>query len=316
MKTLTRKVFVFGAALILAMVLTSATGSPRRVYARCGTGVTSQIWSESNSRQTTDTVGGKTTSTQDWSNRLEINSDNGNDHSKSVTRHVNPDGSSHEHTETHGTDQGIGGKECYPEENGKPWGADTRKDDDKDAKGNRKEHYEEIFNKNGKCTKYVRDSKWDSKGNLIKKTESTTDVPCGKYILEVSYKGFIDVTHSTITYGPNTAKIYLETNANTYEGKYEGVFDAKMTGKCEGPGTFPVSYDVTATKEDEFGEMDFSVKGSRGASVTITCEGWGSGSDTEATKKNTYTFKLPAEDGASKTYAEGAITLTFTLKKR
>jgi hypothetical protein len=193
MKKLMRKVSVFGAALILAMVLTSATGTPKCVYARCGDGVTSQIWSESNVRRTIDTVGGKTTNTQDVSHRYEINSDNGVDSTHLDTHHVNPDGSSHEHTETHATDQGIGGNECYPEENGKPWKADTRKDDDKDAKGNRKEHYEEIFDKNGKCTKYVRDREWDSKGNLIKETESRTDVPCGKWILEWKREGNLSV---------------------------------------------------------------------------------------------------------------------------
>jgi hypothetical protein len=137
----------------------------------------------------------------------------------------------------------------------------------------------------------------------------------GNYNLEVSFKGFIDVTHSTITYGPNTAKVYLENKANTYEGKYEGVFDAKMTGKCEGFGTFPVSYDVTAAKEDEFGDLDFSVKESKDASAFVSCLG-SSGSDTEPTKTKTYAFKLPAEDGASKTFTEWAITLTFTLKKQ
>jgi hypothetical protein len=88
---------------------------------------------------------------------------------------------------------------------GKPWKADTpRKDDDKDAKGNRKEHHEEIIDKNGKCcTKYARDSEWDSKGNLIKKTESRTDVPCDKYILEWNRVGNLSVNGAITQWGPN-----------------------------------------------------------------------------------------------------------------
>jgi hypothetical protein len=276
MKTLTRKVCVFVAALILAVVLTSATGTPRCVYARCGTGVTTQIWNETNIRQNTDTVGGKTSDTQDISERTEIHRDNGEDSAYSVTHHVNPDGSSHEHTESHGTDQGIGGNECYPEMGGKPWKSDTRKDDDKDSKGNRKEHYEEIINKNGKCTKYVRDSEWDSKGNLIKNTESRTDVPCGKWILEWKRVGNSSGDGVEILFGPNTTNIYLEPKGDgTYIGKGEGVCDQNYGGKCTGHLDRPFSVDVTA-KEVKFGdqdELEFSMKATWGQRGFITCEG-------------------------------------------
>jgi hypothetical protein len=318
MKTLMRKASVFAAALFLAVVLTSAVESPRYAYARCGTGVTTQIWSELNNRQTSDTVGGKTSETQDISSRSKHHSNNGTDSTSDTTLHINPDGSSHEHDEFHATDQGIGGNECYPEMEGKPWKGDVTNDDDKDPKGNRKRHHEEIIEKNGKCEKTIRDWEWNTKGELIKDTGwVSTDIPCSKYNLEVLYKGSIDVTHSIITYGPNIAEVHLEDKGNSYAGKFESVFDAKMTGKCDGFGTFPVSYDVTATKEDDFGEMDFIVKETKGKSAVVSCEGK-SGMDTELTKTKTYTFKLTAEDGASTTFTipPGYITLTFTLKTK
>jgi hypothetical protein len=141
----------------------------------------------------------------------------------------------------------------------------------------------------------------------------------GKYVLEVLYQGFISVTHSTITYGPNTAKVYLENKQGTHEGGYEGEFDAKMTGECTGSGTFPVSYDVSA-KEVKVGnqdELDFSVKETKGAMAAVACWG-GSGGVTQPTKTNNYTFTLPPEVGASKTYSipPGYVTLTFTLRKQ
>jgi hypothetical protein len=141
----------------------------------------------------------------------------------------------------------------------------------------------------------------------------------GKYVLEVLFQGFISVTHSTITYGPNTATVDLENKQGTHEGSYEGIFDAKMTGECTGSGTFPVTYDVTA-KEVKVGnqdELDFSVKETQGAMAAVSCWG-GSGGVTEPTKTNTYTFTLPLEDGASKTYSipPGYVTLTFTLRKQ
>ena len=314
MKTLTRKVCVFGAAMILAMLLSGARGLPSRAFNECERNTSWNIWNELDSRQRSDTVNGKTTNTQDVSDRSEHHSSRGEESTSLQTHRTNADGSSHGHQEYHYSDPE--GKGCHNSD-GIPWKGDLRGDDDVDAKGNHKRHVESINEKGGICTKYVDDYEWDRKGKLIKETHTKTEVPCNKWSLEVSFNGFIDVSHSTITYGPNTVVVYLETKANTYEGKYEGVFDAKMTGKCEGFGTFPVSYDVTASKEDEFGDLDFSVKESMGASATVFCLG-GSGSDTEPTKTNTYTFKLPAEDGASHTESipPGYVTLTFTLKKR
>jgi hypothetical protein len=320
MKTLTRKVCVFCAALILAVVLTSATGSPRRAYAGCGSDVSWQIRSEMDDRQTSDTVGGKTTDTQDISSRSEQHSDNGQDSSDVQTNHVNPDGSSHDHEEYHYSDSQ--GKGCYSD--GVPWKGDSRDDDDTDSKGNRKEHHEEIIEKNGKCEKYVRDREWDSKGKLIKETHSNTDVPCGKYILEWSRVGNVSAGGVEVLWGPNTTKIYLEPKGDgTSKGNGEGVIDAKWVGKCVGFATQPFSVDVTA-KEVKFGdqdELDFSVKVTMSSSGFITCDGKGiSQSNPPVTFTNN--FSIPIEDGATFTKVvpmpagSGQITDTFTLKKR
>ena len=315
MKTMVRKAGVCVAALIFGVTLTAATGLPRPAYNECERNTSWSIWSELDSYQRSDTVNGKTTSTQDTSSRSEHHSSRGEESTQVQTSHTNADGTSHSHQEAHFSDPE--GKGCHNSD-GKPWKGSIRGDDDVDSEGNHKRHAEAIEEKDGKCIKWVDDWEWDRKGKLIKESHSKTEVPCGKWILEVLYKGFIDVTHSTITIGPNTAKIYLESKGDgSYVGSYEGVFDAEMTGECEIFGTFPVSYDVTASKEDEFGDLDFSVKESKGAFATGVCRGRSS-SDTEPTKTNTYTFKLPAEDGASHTESipPGYITLTFTLKKR
>jgi hypothetical protein len=314
MKTLTRKIWVFSTVIILAILLSGARGLPTRTYNECERNTSWSIWSVLDDRQTSDTVGGKTTETQDVSSRSEQHSSRGEETTDTQINRVNPDGSTHDHEETTYSDPE--GKGCSSD--GIPQKSRHSRDDDTDSKGNRKEHAEEIIEKNGKCVKNVRDWEWDAKGKLIKDTGwVSTDVPCSMYNLEVLYKGSIDVTHSIITYGPSTAVIQLEDKGDSYAGKLESVFDAKMTGKCNGSGTFPVFYEVTATKEDEFGEMDFIVKETKGASAVVACMGK-SGTDTEPTKTKTYTFKLTAEDGASITFTipPGYIALTFTLKKK
>lgn len=316
MKTLIRITGVFAAALILAMVLTSVTESPRRAYAGCGSDVTWHIWNEIDSRQTSDTVNGKTTGTADWSSRSEHHSDNGQESTDLHTRHVNADGSYHEHEEVHQSDSE--GKGCYSD--GIPWKGDSRSDDDRDSQGNFKRHNETIIEKNGKCTKYVWDREWDRSGKLIKETKSESEVPCSKYILEVSMKGSFSDSGSTITYGPNTAKVYLEVRDGTYVGSYEGVFDAKVTGECNGFGTYPVTFNVTA-KEDEFGDLDFSVESSMGMAMAGSCKGAGGSVSMPPVKGKPRTFTLPAEEGASKVYSmplggSGNITITYTLRRK
>ena len=138
----------------------------------------------------------------------------------------------------------------------------------------------------------------------------------GNYILEVSWAGNYTLPNGliTATYGPNTAKVYLEPSGDTYVGSYTGVFDAAVTGTCTATGAIPVTFDVTA-KEGEFQDLDFSVNRSYVWSWATICPGL-SGGSTSPTLTYTYTFSLPAEDGASKTFSQGGPTWTFTLKMR
>ena len=136
------------------------------------------------------------------------------------------------------------------------------------------------------------------------------------FSLQVSMDGTISRPDGTITYGPNTAMIPLEIKQNTYEGSYVGEFNAKVTGECNGAATYPVTFNVTAKGAKE---LDFSVKSSIGMTMTGSC-GTAGGSIKIPPATGTLTFKLPAEDGASKVYdmplgGSGKLTITFTLKK-
>jgi hypothetical protein len=316
MNVLQRKVPILVAALTLAFLVSGARAFPRHAHTECERNTSWSIWNVQDDRQTSDTVNGKTSETQQTSSRTESHSSRGEDLSLNTTHTTNADGSYHEHQEAHyadNTGQGCGN-------DGVPQKGDNWSDTDVDSDGNRKEHWEDIIEKNGKCEKIVTDKEWDRTGKLIKDTETRTEVPCSKWYLEILYKGSISVTHSTITYGPNTAKVYLgRSNDGTYTGSYESVFDAEMTGECTGSGTFPVTYDITA-KEVKFGdqdELDFTVDETKGRAATVSCWG-GSGGVSLPIQTNNYTFSLAAEDGASWTHSipPGYVTLTFTLRKR
>jgi hypothetical protein len=116
----------------------------------------------------------------------------------------------------------------------------------------------------------------------------------------------------TATYGPDTVTIPLESSGNTYVGTYEGVWHASVTGTCTATGNPPVAFKVTAQK-DEFGHLDFSVERSIVWSWDTVCPGV-SGGSTSSKQTYTYTFILPTEDGASKTFSPGGPTWTFVLK--
>jgi len=306
METLRRILRPIVTFLVLTVMLTATMGLPGRVSAGCGAGVSWNISSQSDSSQSSDSSG----TTTDTSERSQQTSSDGQSISDEQTHHQNPDGSSHDHEQTTYTDsQGTG---CSS--GGEPWSGQTTTTTDTDVQGNRKVHHEELINKNGKCTKLVVDEDYDKNNKLVSHTEKETEVQCSNYSLQVSKSGTVTVGNSTVTYGPNTMTIPLERNDKTYTGNYEGVFDDTTTGECQGFGTFPVTYDVTAT-EDEFGDLDFTIKTTVGMSIAISCGPDSGGSLNKQNLKGTLTFTLPEYDGASKTYGTDAIT-TFTLRLR
>ena len=319
MKTLMRQRALVGAALVLALLLSGARAMPRAASTECERNTSWSIWNVHDSRQTSDTVNGKTSETQDISSRSEQHSSRGEYTNDNQTHHTNADGSGHEHEDFHYTD--ATGEGCGND--GIPWKGDSSTDDDWDSKGNRKRHHEEIIEKNGKCEKYVRDQEWDSKGKLIKDVESKTEVPCSQWNLQVFNEGSMSVGDLTMKYGPDKVMIYLgSTTAKTYTGQFDGFFHEETTGRCSGIGIFPTKINVAA-EEVEFGaedEMDFTVEISQSGMASLTCPE-GSGSRTGSIPTKTYTFSLAPEDGASRTFTEslggyGQQTYTFTLKKR
>jgi hypothetical protein len=317
MKTLKRKAGLLAAALVLAAVLVLVMGSPRQAKAGCGSDVTTTISSQLDISQTSDTQNGRTVHTQDVSNRSEHHSDNGQDLSLTQTSHTNADGSSHSHQEIHSTDSE--GKGCYS--NGIPQKGDNSGDDDTDSEGNRKQHYEDIIEKNGKCEKIVTDKEWNSKGKLIKNVVTKSEIPCSEYILEVDLKGSVSDSGSTLTYGPNKYKIYLEKkDAGLYTGKTESVYDFKLTGKCESFGAPPIAFDVTA-KEDELRDLEFFVKSDITMLMAGKCHTAKGALPRQQFSGEMLPFTLPEVDGASYKKSMpmaggGDLTITFTLREK
>jgi len=281
------------------------------VHAGCGAGVSWDVSTQSYSSHGSD-------GTQDVSSRSVQHSNDGQDWDDTQTSHTNPDGSSHTHQESNYTDREGNG--CNSD--GEPSSGHRTEDDDEDSKGNRKQHIEEIIEKDGKCEKRVRDREWDRKGNLIKDTGwITTEVPCSTYTLEVHMEGNVDLEDLHAKYGPNTGKIYLEKKDEAYVGHYEAAWDFEATSSdCEGFGTYPVTFNVTATKsEGDQLDLDFSVESSMGVMGVFSCPDAG-GAINRPPVTGTLTFMLPAEDGASKVYSlpggVGAnLAITFTLRR-
>jgi hypothetical protein len=313
MSTLLRVMRVFSSALILAVMISAAAGSPKRVNAGCEAGVTWTTNSEVTNHENSDTVNGKTTSTQDISISSEQHSDDGRTITDNQTFHRNANGSSHGTEDIQMTDST--GNACDSE--GGPSKASRHSEDDTDEKGNRKLHMEEITEKNGKCIKNVRDMEWDSKGKLIKDTGwIETEIPCARWSLQI-YMEFDNSVGSEIRKaGPNTYLIPLAANGNTFTGKYTGVWTTMGAGKCNWSGDAPVSYDVTA-KEEKFGDQDelaFSVTESYSyAGIVAICPG-ADNQPINVSGSGTNTFTLPAEDGASWTDPVPGGS-TYTLKK-
>ncbi len=139
----------------------------------------------------------------------------------------------------------------------------------------------------------------------------------GTFSLQVSWEGNYSLPNgaAAVTYGPDTVTIPLGFKDGTYAGSYTGVFHAAVTGVCTATGTIPVTFYITATDDGSQG-LDFSVNRSLTWSWDTVCPGV-SGGSTSPIPTVTFTFNLPAEDGASKTYSNpsGGPELTFTLNK-
>ncbi len=315
MPALMRQACVFGAALLLAVISTAATGLPRRAYAGCGEGVSWNAQSELSNSQTSDTTNGQIIITQQTSQTSVQHSSDGQTFTDQQTRSVNPDGSSNTHEDVSYTDST--GQGCNS--NGQPQSSRSSRDEEKDSKGNRKEHYEAIIRKNGKCEKYVRDREWDRAGNLIKDVQSTTEVPCSDFNLEWSRDATTTAGGWTTRYGPDTALILLSGNGSSYLGSYRGQFKGTISGRCYGTLSLPISVQVTA-KEDEFEDLDFEMTVTSSQTTFITCPEFGASTDTTKPVTFTRTFTLPAKDGASKVFsspmAGGQLIDTFTLRKQ
>jgi hypothetical protein len=230
-----------------------------------------------------------------------------------TTHYTNADGSSHEHEDINYSDSE--GKRC--DSDGLPMKESHTRDEDTDSKGNTKEHIEEIKEKNRKCVKWVWDREWDSKGKLVKENESTTEIPCSKYNLQVSFNGTKSSGNMTAVYGPNTIIIHLEDKGKIYEGKYESVLAGNVKGFCNGSITWPVLIEVTATKYEEKKELVFSVKTTMDKPWTPgTCKNLSGNMRAGAITVPLHLFRIAEEGGASFSVTEEPITWTYTLVQK
>jgi hypothetical protein len=287
--------------------------SQRTANARCGFDVSWNIWNETDSRSTSDLKGGRMNRTSDWSSRSEQHSNNGQDSTSTDTNHVNTDGSGHYRGEFDYSDSE--GKGCNSE--GVPNKSESTREEDTDSEGNRKDHYVDIVEKNGKCIKYIRDREWDSKGKLIKQTDTETEIPCSKYNLQVTFNGTKSLGNMTAVYGPNTVVVHLEDKGKIYEGKYESVLDGRVTGFCNGSITWPVKIEVTGTKYEEKKELVFSVKTTMDKPWTLgTCEGLPGNMRAGAIMVPPHLFRIAEEGGATFSVTEEPITWTYTLVQK
>ena len=216
--------------MILAMLLSGARGLPTRTYNECERNTTWYIDSELNSRQTSDTVGGKTTTTQQISDRSDQYSSRGEELHSNRTHQKNADGSSHGHDDFSYSDPNGAG--CHNPD-GEPYKGKSTNDDDKDPKGNRKRHHEEYFEKDGKCEKTTRDWEWDAKGKLIKDTGwITTEVPCVNTSLEVRWEGELNSGVLSAVWGPDTSIVPLTVKDKTYTGQFTGELEREINNRC------------------------------------------------------------------------------------
>jgi hypothetical protein len=258
-------------------------------------------------------VNGVTTDSQEITIISVVIGDKGDVFTDNTTHKKNSDGSSEDHENIHNEDP----EGCY--ENGEPWKGDYSTDDETDAKGNRKRHQEEFFEKNGKCEKTTRDWEWDAKGKLIKDTGLiTTEVPCVRTSLEVRWGGELTSGVLSAIWGPETSVVPLTVKDKTYTGQFTGDWKGKLsTDACNCSGTFPVTIDVKGL-EDEFEKIYFTVTINQGKMANCACLGK-SGSMTFPTEPEIYKFELLAQGGATITMDDpkgGVTKTTFALKMK
>lgn len=284
---------VIGSAFILAALLSMAGELHRNMEAKAQAGTDWGVNSETTGQQNSD-------GSSDYSDKTTQHSSDGQDFNDEQTCHQNEDGSSSEHEQT-------------DYDNHKGTKGASHRDTEVDKDGNRKVHYEEVWEENGKCEMVIIDETYDKNNVLLSHTEKR--MPCSKYNLEVSMEGTADLGDFTVVYGPNSATIPLGLQDGVYTGSYQGMFTATMSGVCSGNATYPVTFDVTA-REDEFQDLDFSVKASIGIVGAGQCDD-AAGSVNRPPTTGILTFTLPAKDGASKVYDSGGVVKTsFTLKNR
>jgi hypothetical protein len=313
MQKLSRYMLIIPAAFLFGLMLTIVLDKPAPVCATCGSTMHA-VRSKHTDRQTSDTVNGVTTNTEEITQISVVIGDKGDVFTENSSYKKNSDGSAEDHENIHAEDP----EGCY--ENGEPWKGDYSSDDTTDAKGNRKWHQEDFSEKDGKCIKSVRDREWNAKGKLIKDTGWVkTDVPCVRTSLEVHWEGVLSMGSLSVEWGPETSAVPLAVKDKTYTGQFTGNWKGKLSSDaCQCSGTFPVTIDVIG-QEDEFEIIDFTVTINKGSMVNCVCEGK-SNSASHPQKPEIYKFNLPAQGGASITMdgAEGAIKTktTFTLKMK
>jgi hypothetical protein len=313
MRKLSRHIFLIPAAFLLGLMFTIVLDTPAQVCATCGSTM-HVVKSERTDRRTSDTTNSITTDTEQEKVFSVVVGDQGDVFTENSTFNKNSDGSTESHEDIHNEDP-----EGCIDGDGEPMKADTKRDVKTDAKGNRKEHWEQTIEKNGKCIKSTQDWEWNVKGELIKDTGLIeTEVACGRNSLEVHWEGVLSMGSLTAEWGPETSVIPLTVKDKMYTGQFTGEWKGKLTtDACNCTGSFPVTIDVKG-QEDEFEKIYFTVTINKGALANCACMGK-SGSKTIPVEPETYKFELLAQGGATITMDDpkgGVTKTTFILKMK
>jgi hypothetical protein len=138
--------------------------------------------------------------------------------------------------------------------------------------------------------------------------------------LAIDWRGTYKLDNMTAVYGPNTVAVVMNRKSTTtydwkYEGKYGTTFDGSVTGFCNAAITWPVLFDITAYKNDAFGELNFTVVTTMGTPQTVgSCQGLEGPPRAGNIVVPIHTFKLAAEEGAEcELPPEGAYTWRYKI---